>query len=626
MNIDELINKILEGYEGSLELEISSWEEISKDKLDQLKSLWKKNIIRVNFNNKITLTFDSDFNNTFYELKMVLDCLRGAYTTNNSEQKEVKLSDDAMSAVKTNQTVLGMIIEGEANRLNEYIKMNYASVFSESGEAATRIKIYNFLIKTLVRRADGKQKEQYKEVLNCLEVWGLPYQEPARLVKLENGKMECCDDVFPTSVVWTQDLRLYYGAKVGSSKTPCIIPDSVQPSGLTLHETQALEEAIFHRTRAGNKGIYYSYEDGKIITTEKAREKFNKSKIVECLKDVSDYPDSRELSATNYIVANIGFVIKIKDPKPGEPFAKFVSFPINDDEYSLITQAQLQLEAKDPHTELNLYAYLKSDNFKKWLISQIKNYLKEFGHLHGERPKFFATVLDFHSTNTVCDRCQEVTFSEQSPTVAGNVNSVIKNCLLDAGCSLPSHGLLRMVTRVSAAQGDFYASARNDADGYFYDHAYESYNKDLRQLVTQSGIKSASAGENKTITAVTGIGSYHSSALKMNNFILHQVRTSLRDVVAAVDKTIETITLPHTTFFKNRAETSECKRAELKLPSSVLTKETSSRGVKRKLETEGSGEAKVGNQTQAQARVQAQTQAQTVAPVEEPPTKRPRLN
>lgn len=569
MKLDEFLNEI-KSWDGAskkiFQLDLAPGES-TNSYYRYIEYRWNTNlVIKLCYAEKVNLTFDVSIRypkSEFKDFESIISLLNQVYSlppTSSSEKKEpTPASDESSANESVRHELIKLIILRAVDKIDLFIITNYRKIHFD-----TPLKLSNdgkfSSIARLLYDATGGSKE-YTEIQQKLIAWEQPYTAMASQLYLERH-----DRYFPREVVWTEELDLEYSARPRSGKLqrkPCHIPDPVDiNSGLTLHETQLIEEAVFSRRRYG-----YSKLDNQLQETKTCE--------VDHLNDLFDYPWAMELPARNFIVANIGLVISKKYASNTDSFGKFITFPIEDKDYSLITQVQACSSGNDPHGEINLFTYMKSQEFGLWFVEKLKKYAESHKDEHNATIKCYAIVLDLHSTNTMCDianngvtvGCQAFTLNEQHAALRGNVNDKIKEFLQKAGYQVPKHGLLRMVTRVSAHQSGGWSRAHDKQGGAFYKFSYPEYKKDIRYLISNEAKQCyLKDGEKKKSDEKD---SFSPPAPAVNALIMHQVNKGIREVLPKINKECKEITLQHTTIFKNRADSRHCKKTEFFMPDKL---------------------------------------------------------
>ncbi len=414
---------------------------------------------------------------------------------------------------------------------------------------------------------------------------------------------------FARPIVWSRNLDLHFSPKPrkdSARRKPCKIPDYFSDV-LTLHEIQALEEAVFFDKFKTIRML------NDCAATEAAEDKrqdvinaFNASitriqeKTVVAQGTIGQYNPQE---ATNFITANIGFVLSRKYTPDNNTFGDFCTFAVEDEALAVVSKGQVErlgrkIDQEDPHSEEVFYSYLKTERFRGWLteklttIQQNEKYkIANRGTKYNGKVRCYSVVLDIHSSNNVCDgtlraahNCQKLVLQAQSPGIKGNVLDIIQDCLTQVGIEIPSHRL-RMVTRISSFKGEIWNSER--ARGIFKGFSYESYNKDVRRLidpteeivnhaseVTSATSHSSSSSKKSEPTQQSPASEEKPTGQKINGnlFILHREHIDIKDLASKVSN--KRVTLPHTTFFRNRTVDQLCLKSELKIQSEIFIKTT----------------------------------------------------
>ncbi|MDX2165088.1 MAG: hypothetical protein SFW07_06710 [Gammaproteobacteria bacterium] len=236
---------------------------------------------------------------------------------------------------------------------------------------------------------------------------------------------------YGAGIIFTQNFTLIYGSKHAAKV--CYIEDRSSFNGQSIHDRAALDEAI-----VANQ---YEAARGAALSTPANLYK----------PAWSEYPP--QLQAENYIIANIGFVMGIESHVPQKIQRRFFSVPIYIDDV-VKTQAKLPFHrATSGHSDANLYDVLLIEENLKSLLQYFRNMFKIKS---GDVRKLYACILDFHSSQDVCDGCESATYKFEV-TFPQVLKAVAKEC--DFILS-PSH--FRVVIRASSSREPTHSDYRKE--------------------------------------------------------------------------------------------------------------------------------------------------------------------
>ncbi|MBA2648699.1 MAG: hypothetical protein H0U75_03710 [Legionella sp.] len=180
----------------------------------------------------------------------------------------------------------------------------------------------------------------------------------------------------------TEDLNLTFGSK---KEKVCKIPDAssdinaLDNQEITLHERLAMVEPVV------NKNI---------------------TSLNELTQSTYIYK--------NYLAVTVGFVVSTKPHvKEGTHERTFIIVSIDDPSESVIRLPPAPSGQEHPHSEDALLAYLVNPLNIGRLVNLLshkleRSYSSYLGH------KVYAVVLDIHSTNTMCSRCEGNVYNAQT--------------------------------------------------------------------------------------------------------------------------------------------------------------------------------------------------------------------
>jgi hypothetical protein len=185
---------------------------------------------------------------------------------------------------------------------------------------------------------------------------------------------------YKKGIIFTSNFLLTCKSKKHSDKD-CAIPDLSEPNGFSIHDRQALDEAIAFNQR------YLREED---------RRNWLKS--------------PGKLDDDNFLLANIGFVIGTeKYQKSSKIKRHFYSVPIylSETVNKSLPKPICHRQNTTGHSEINLYDLL----LEPQNLPGILNYFRQLCHIPpNEKRRIYACVIDIHSSQDVCDDCELDTY------------------------------------------------------------------------------------------------------------------------------------------------------------------------------------------------------------------------
>ncbi|MBY0545201.1 MAG: hypothetical protein K2Q14_06620 [Gammaproteobacteria bacterium] len=189
---------------------------------------------------------------------------------------------------------------------------------------------------------------------------------------------------YKKGIIFTSDFTLHRKSTKNSDKD-CIIFDKVEENDeFSIHDRQALDEAV--------------------ITNQKILNQ------IDCWQELP-----RSLSAQNYLLANIGFVIG-NDPyvKPSLIKRVFYSIPIYFPKKMADTLKFSHRDKTSGHSEINLYDLLLTPGYFQYILARFR---KALDVPEGERRKIYNCIIDTHSSQDMCDGCELDTYPFQDQLV-----------------------------------------------------------------------------------------------------------------------------------------------------------------------------------------------------------------
>jgi hypothetical protein len=224
---------------------------------------------------------------------------------------------------------------------------------------------------------------------------------------------------YSRGIVFTHNLSLVYGAKSHKPHKRCEIPDAMDEcSGLSTHNLQAITE------------------------TFPVHQWLNQGTAIKTTYDLAGFPFQPR--NTNFLLVNIGCVITdIGHVKNGSHRRIFITTPIRI-YYSPCSPTD------SPHSEAFLVEdFLRRKDVVKGIINQLLEDCRIKQDAHLSQRKIYTLVFDLHSTQDICDECEQKIFNFQIREV-GN----IKDILQEMGFKVPSDAKdsFKVVFRVSASR------------------------------------------------------------------------------------------------------------------------------------------------------------------------------
>jgi hypothetical protein len=184
---------------------------------------------------------------------------------------------------------------------------------------------------------------------------------------------------YKKGIIFTSDFTLTYNSKKSAEKN-CIIPDKSGPDGPSIHDRQAIDEAM-----AFNQLIREGYWA----------------------------EEPTPIDCDNYLLANLGLVIGVeKYQKPSKIKRRFYSFPLYLSEG--LKKDSTYNQKENLHSEMNLYHFLLDG---KYLQHFLNDFRRRCSIQPQEKRKIYACIIDIHSSQDVCDECELKTYDFEQKLV-----------------------------------------------------------------------------------------------------------------------------------------------------------------------------------------------------------------
>lgn len=235
--------------------------------------------------------------------------------------------------------------------------------------------------------------------------------------KVEEIRNQEISGGYKKGIIFTSDFNLSYNSKKYPDRK-CLIPDYSELEHFSIHDRQALDEAIWANRVCLEKGQW---------------------------QESPPY-----LEAENYQLVNIGFVTTLAEyQKRSQSMRHFYSMPLFLSEKMGTGLTVGHRHGTSGHTEINLYdLLLDPDN-----LPPILDYFKRLYQIPSEeKRKIYACVIDIHSSQDACDDCElntysfELFFTDLIKTIAPKSGfEVSKSCptIVRESSSRPSSGAYR---------------------------------------------------------------------------------------------------------------------------------------------------------------------------------------
>lgn len=339
---------------------------------------------------------------------------------------EDKLTDEEValfSAIKSkNEYLVEKIIETEENsvdsgnkpRIRNTAQDSQGNTFCHYASKADVSKIIELVLSSklnFVYHVENKKGELPEDLSRNgkfkaeLEDQKLLKQHLKRVESIKNQEIQ--KGGYQKGIIFTLNFALICKSKKNPEKD-CLIKDFSEPENFSIHNRQALDEAVAANRWHFNRDI-------------KKREEWLES------------PPS-EFTGENYLLANIGFVMGIQRYNKSSTIIKrqFYSIPIY---FSPEAQALLTYYHRpdtNGHSEINLYDLLLQTNN----LTYVLNYFRQTFKLEPQEiRKLYACIVDLHSSQDVCDSCELATYEfeqrliEQLNTIGPSVHfEISKTC------------------------------------------------------------------------------------------------------------------------------------------------------------------------------------------------------
>lgn len=217
---------------------------------------------------------------------------------------------------------------------------------------------------------------------------------------------------YKAGIIFTSNFTLCYSSTKNPIEKNCLIEDKSEYNGQSIHDRQALDEAVYANQSYVGKNEWL------------------------------DIPS--RITENNYLLVDIGFVIGMQSYEKGSTIKrKFISLPVDLSVEGLAREGLYRTRGgRSKHSEVNAYEIIMN---RVVLITLLRTFRQHLSLLEHETRKLYAAVIDIHSSQDVCDGCETESFRFQR-----ELPGILSELVSDANFMMSKH--FKTVIRASASR------------------------------------------------------------------------------------------------------------------------------------------------------------------------------